>query len=319
MADVANNSSSSAAVPASKRRRQLQPMSLFDEETVLEECAALGIKAHHAYTMWRHLVQLGAASVRDVPGLPKALYALAEEKFALTTSRVQSASESRDGSTTKMVVVLQDGRLVECVIMRYGCVQLDSYPRDKLKTTADGDVVFRSTERATLCVSSQSGCQMGCTFCATGTMGLLANLTSGEILEQLYHANRVTKIRGVVFMGMGEPLDNYAAVVTAIRGMTDVRRFSLSPTRVSVSTVGVAPRLRQLAHDCPGVSLALSLHAPNQHLRSQIVPSSKVSPCAHVPCAHVQSCHQDISDNTLTGFVYRHGTLTASWKPWTTL
>lgn len=86
---------------------------------------------------------------------------------------------------------------------------------------------FRSNPRATLCLSSQVGCSMGCTFCATGTMGLTAHLTAGEILEQLYHANQITKIRNVVFMGMGEPLDNYTAVLSSIRGMTCVRRFSL--------------------------------------------------------------------------------------------
>ena len=116
---------------------------------------------------------------------------------------------------------------------------------------------------------------MGCTFCATGTMGLTSNLFAGEILEQLYHANQVCKIRNVVFMGMGEPLDNYNAVITAIRGMTDVKRFSLGYGQISVSTVGVAPRMRQLADDAPAVNLALSLHAPNQTLRTEIVPSSK--------------------------------------------
>lgn len=85
----------------------------------------------------------------------------------------------------------------------------------------------------------------------------------------------MTPIRNVVFMGMGEPLDNYDAVISAIKGMTDVRRFTLAPTRISVSTVGVVPRLRRLAYDAPGVSLALSLHAPTQELRCQIVPSSK--------------------------------------------
>lgn len=260
---------------ARQRRRVLSPQPLLDEELVLEACEAEGIKPRSAYVMWRHLLQLGVESVAEIPELPKSLRRLVQERFTVTTSRVKSVSHSKDGSTSKLLVELQDGRVVESVIMRYGCVQLDSFPSDLQRTTEDGKVVFRSKPRATLCVSSQVGCQMGCTFCATGTMGLMSNLTSGEILEQLYHANKITKIRGVVFMGMGEPLDNYAAVVMAIRGMTDVRRFSLSPNRVSVSTVGVAPRLRQLAHDCPGVSLALSLHAPNQELRSEIVPSSK--------------------------------------------
>lgn len=96
-----------------------------------------------------------------------------------------------------------------------------------------------------------------------------------KILEQLYHANQIEPIRNVVFMGMGEPLDNYSAVSAAIRGMIDVQRFSLKCDRVSISTVGVVPRLIQLAKEFPKVNLALSLHAPNQALRMKIVPSTK--------------------------------------------
>ncbi|KAL4420786.1 hypothetical protein ABPG75_010442 [Micractinium tetrahymenae] len=129
--------------------------------------------------------------------------------------------------------------------------------------------------RATLCVSSEVGCAMGCTFCATGTMGIIADLTAGEIVEQLVHASSVARIRNIVFMGMGEPLNNYSAVKAAVSMMTDPRAFGLRRKKVTVSTVGVVPRLLQLADDMPGVSLALSLHAPTQELRQTIVPSAK--------------------------------------------
>lgn len=129
--------------------------------------------------------------------------------------------------------------------------------------------------RATLCVSSEVGCAMGCTFCATGTMGLTADLTAGEIIEQLVHASAVARIRNIVFMGMGEPLNNYEAVRSAVGMMTDPRVFGLRRKKVTVSTVGVVPRLLQMADDMPGVSLALSLHAPTQELRQTIVPSAK--------------------------------------------
>lgn len=138
------------------------------------------------------------------------------------------------------MIELQDGQRIETVIMRYGDVALDNYPvLQKEKLTTDGTFQFKSNKRATVCVSSQVGCAMGCTFCATGindsltfinllgTMNLLANLNPGEILEQLCknrysttnsidHANQVEKIRNVVFMGMGEPLDNYDAVLDAV-------------------------------------------------------------------------------------------------------
>jgi adenine C2-methylase RlmN of 23S rRNA A2503 and tRNA A37 len=130
------------------------------------------------------------------------------------------------------------------------------------------------------------GCAQGCTFCATGTMGLLLNLTPGEILEQILWANSIERqrlaadedpfVRNVVFMGMGEPLDNYEAVVAAIRGMVDPGRFGMGARRISLSTVLPHPRLLdRILRDVPMVSLAFSLHAPTQEVRSKIVPSAK--------------------------------------------
>ena len=119
---------------------------------------------------------------------------------------------------------------------------------------------------------------MGCTFCATGTLGERENLSSSEIQEQLFHANRqlagLRQISNIVFMGMGEPLNNYRAVVSACSAMVASHRFSLSAARVSVSTVGVIPRMRTLQRDLPGVNLALSLHAPTQELREKIIPTA---------------------------------------------
>ena len=141
---------------------------------------------------------------------------------------------------------------------------------------------------------------MGCTFCATGTMGLMSNLTAGEILEQVAHANKIEKIRNVVFMGMGEPLDNYKQVLAAASGMMDVSRFSLSPARISISTVGVVPRILNLIQDLPQVGLAISLHAPNQELRSQIVPTSKawhISKIMAATDAFIANQNKDSSKN----------------------
>jgi adenine C2-methylase RlmN of 23S rRNA A2503 and tRNA A37 len=158
-------------------------------------------------------------------------------------------------------VQLQDGLSVEAVIMTYA----------GYGSSENGC----SKSRATVCVSSEVGCQMGCTFCATGTMGLIAELTCGEIVEQLVHANLVKCVRNVVFMGMGEPLNNYNAVAAAIRLMIHPQIFALKQRSITVSTVGVVHRLASLARDLPGVSLALSLHAPNQQLRRLIVPSAQ--------------------------------------------
>ncbi|KAL0422534.1 UNVERIFIED_CONTAM: Dual-specificity RNA methyltransferase RlmN [Sesamum latifolium] len=123
----------------------------------------------------------------------------------------------------------------------------------------------------------QVGCKMGCKFCATGSMGFKSNLSSGEILEQLVHASRISAIRNVVFMGMGEPLNNYSAVVEAIRVMT-APPFQLSPKKITVSTVGVIHAISKLQRDIPNLNLAVSLHAPVQDIRCQIMPAARAFP-----------------------------------------
>ena len=176
------------------------------------------------------------------------------------------------GSTTKLLVRLHDGLAVEAVLLRHdsGCGRYGDGPRP-------------GHRRATLCLSSQAGCAMGCTFCATGTMGLQRNLSAGEIAEQAAHAEARggTRLRNIVLMGMGEPLNNYAAVIAAIHLLTAPPRrggFGIARGRVTVSTVGVVPRMRTLAADAPGVRLALSLHAPSQAEREAIVPSASTFP-----------------------------------------
>jgi adenine C2-methylase RlmN of 23S rRNA A2503 and tRNA A37 len=116
-------------------------------------------------------------------------------------------------------------------------------------------------------------------------MGLMANLSSGEIIEQLIHANQVEKIRGIVFMGMGEPLDNYREVLKAIKAMTDPAQFGLAASRITISTVGIVPKILSMVQDAPQVGLALSLHAPNQDLRLKIVPTAKAWPIEKIMSA----------------------------------
>jgi sorting nexin-8 len=259
------------------KKRELFPKPLLDEGLLIEAFEKEGINAKHAQFIWRQVIQHGVTDVTTLPSVPKKAFEVIKREFVLSTSKVVSEKQAKDGSTTKLLIELQDGQQIETVIMRYGDVALSSYPEDEKekRTTEDGQFMFKSKKRATVCVSSQVGCAMGCTFCATGTMNLLSNLTAGEILEQLYHANQVEKIRNVVFMGMGEPLDNYNAVLMAVKAMIDTSRFGLSPARVTISTVGVVPRLLALSKDLPQIGLALSLHAPTQELRQQIVPTSK--------------------------------------------
>lgn len=243
------------------KKRPLSPAAVLDEASLLAFFEGQGIHSgeKHAQRLWRALIQRGTPLTREAlsalnPALPRKVCELVPEHFRLLTSRVVRSEETPTGDSTKMVVELQDGHQVECVVMRH-------------------------PGRNTLCISSQIGCQMGCTFCATGTMGIIGNLCAGEILEQLVHAREVEpSIRNVVFMGMGEPLNNYEAVAACLRAMTDSRRFGLSFSHITVSTVGVIPNMRRLTRDFPSVNLALSLHAPNQEKRLEIVPTASGYP-----------------------------------------
>jgi 23S rRNA (adenine2503-C2)-methyltransferase len=153
------------------------------------------------------------------------------------------------------------------------------------------EAVFIPEEgRGTLCVSSQAGCAVGCRFCSTGHQGFSRNLTSGEIVAQLWFAEHFLRrhlgqqervISNIVMMGMGEPLQNYAALVPALRLMLDDHAYGLSRRRVTVSTSGVVPMIDRLGLDCP-VALAVSLHAPNDALRDNLVPLNRKYPLAEL-------------------------------------
>lgn len=142
-------------------------------------------------------------------------------------------------------------------------------------------VVMPYENRSTLCLSCQVGCKMGCTFCQTGKLGLKRNLSSGEILAQLVIANQFCPITNVVFMGMGEPLDNYDEVVKACSIMIDEKAFALSKSRVTISTSGLIPEIEKLAHDLP-VRLAISLHSADDEQRSQMMPVNRKYPLAEL-------------------------------------
>jgi 23S rRNA (adenine2503-C2)-methyltransferase len=180
------------------------------------------------------------------------------------TCNIHKIEPSQGGA--KFVVQLPNGKLVESVLIRH--------------TRNSGDV------RYTVCVSSQVGCAKKCSFCATGTMGLIGQLSSGEILEQIHLLQQYVKesklpgqVGNVVFMGMGEPLDNYDAVHESMRGITHQCLFGLKAKKVTLSTVGAsAQKIRALADEAPQVCLALSLHSAIQKSRELLIPSAISSP-----------------------------------------
>ncbi|XP_009760164.1 uncharacterized protein [Nicotiana sylvestris] len=240
--------------------------SVFDASVIRAEFDKASINTRFIPLIWKYVIQDPDCDWEDIPSLPSSAYTLLRSKFRTTTSVVHSVLESNDGVTTKLLIKLQNGAFVESVVMRYD-TRLGKYNG---KPRPGGP-------RSTLCISSQVGCKMGCTFCATGSMGFKSNLSSGEIVEQLVHASRLSTIRNIVFMGMGEPLNNYSALVDAIRVMTAFP-FQLSPRRITVSTVGIIHAITKLHNDVPNVNLAVSLHAPVQEIRCQIMPAARAFP-----------------------------------------
>jgi 23S rRNA (adenine2503-C2)-methyltransferase len=202
----------------------------------------------------------------EMTNLPKALRAKLPE-VATLGRLVETRRQVASDGTTKCLFRLPSGREIEAVLIP--------------AVRPDGSVL-----RLTVCVSSQVGCAMGCTFCATGLMGFQENLTAGQITEQVARMSQIAEDRygrgatNVVFMGMGEPFQNYAAVAQALRVLTDPDLFGLGARRITVSTVGLARRIAQFADDqaagrIPKAGLAISLHAPTDEQRSAIMPVNR--------------------------------------------
>jgi 23S rRNA (adenine2503-C2)-methyltransferase len=218
-----------------------------------------GEPRYRADQVWRGLHQRGL-DPEEMTDLPKALRARLGEVLRPALALV-AESESDAGDTVKSLWSLGGGRRIETVLMRYD-------------------------DRVTVCISSQAGCGMGCVFCATGQAGLSGQLTMGEIVEQVIRARRRAEPRrlgNVVFMGMGEPLANYAAVWAAIERLHD--DVGISARRITVSTVGLVPGIRRLAGERLPVNLAVSLHAANDTLRDQLVPVNRRYPLAMLGAA----------------------------------
>lgn len=192
----------------------------------------------------------------DVKGLPRDVASRLDGEFTLRPGIEHKRQESRDG-TIKSLLLMNDGKLVECV----------SIP---------------TSERHTICVSSQVGCAVGCTFCASGLNGVERDLTAGEIAYQIFFHHQQRAVTNVVFMGSGEPLFNYDNVLKAIRVLGEEKGAGMGRRRFTISTSGVPKRIRQLADDEPQVTLAFSLHAADDETRSQIVPLNRRWPLTEV-------------------------------------
>jgi 23S rRNA (adenine2503-C2)-methyltransferase len=242
----------------------------FDLDGLAAYCDALGEKRFRAVQLYRWVHQKGEADFERMSDLARSLRGKLAGKAVVQALRPVSEQRSADG-TVKWLFDVGAGDAVETVFIP-------------------------EVDRGTLCVSSQAGCAVGCRFCATGHQGFSRNLDTGEIVAQLWFAEHrlrsslparadargssgasLRAIDNVVMMGMGEPLQNYDALLPALRTMLDDHGYGLSRRRVTVSTSGVVPMIDRLREDCP-VALAVSLHAPNDALRDQLVPLNRKYP-----------------------------------------
>ena len=247
--------------------RAARPRGLFDLAVpeLTDRVEELGFPAYRARQVWgwayRHLVT-DYATMTNLPAPQRAALAMAAPIALLEPVRTLIAD---DGETIKSLYRTADGELLETVLMLY-------------------------PNRATVCVSCQVGCAVGCAFCATGLMGLARNLSTGEMVAQVVNAAREARARGraltnVVMMGMGEPLQNYAETMKFIRIIHDPEGLDIGARRITVSTSGIVPRIDVLAEEPLQLNLAVSLHAPDDELRSRLVPINRRFPVAELLAA----------------------------------
>ena len=238
--------------------------------TALEkQIVASGLPAIHTRALWRAIYREVLTSLEGDLGFPPPLQRWVADHFekrnAFTFDEppVVLDTASSDGFTRKFLLRLGDGQTIETVLMRY-------------------------RGRFTACVSTQAGCAMGCVFCATGQMGFVRHLRPGEIVAQVLHAQRALRaagepdLRNLVLMGMGEPLHNYDAVMTALEIIADPRGLGLAPSHISISTVGVVPGILRLAEEKQPYHLAVSLHGATEEDRGALVPISRRWPLAEL-------------------------------------
>jgi 23S rRNA (adenine2503-C2)-methyltransferase len=256
-------SASTSGSPPAQRTPDAAPaptnLLLHDREGLTAFCRQLGEKPFRATQLFRWIHQKGEADFAAMSDLAQSLRQRLPGQASVRGLAVRSEQRATDG-TIKWLFDVGAGDAVESVFIP-------------------------EPDRATLCISSQAGCAVGCRFCSTGHQGFSRNLDAGEIIAQLWFAEHEMRrrlqlpagervISNVVMMGMGEPLQNYSALVPALRVMLDDHGYGLSRRRVTVSTSGVVPMIDRLREDCP-VALAVSLHAPDDALRSELVPLNR--------------------------------------------
>ena len=247
LAPSATPSADNAATPGGPRH-------ILEPDCGLEDwLAGQGQPAWRGRAIRRWLFAGRAESFTAMTDLPKDLRPLLEAEFRIWTTSIAAHQRADDG-TEKLLLELHDGQRIECVLLRDG-------------------------ERRTVCISSQVGCAMGCVFCASGLDGVIRNLTTGEIVEQLLRLARLLpadeRLSHIVVMGMGEPLANLDRLLPALAVAQHPQGLGISQRRITISTVGLPPAIDRLTAENPGYHLAVSLHAAEDDLRTRLVPVNK--------------------------------------------
>lgn len=248
-------------------RRSERPVTMYDlsSEELAAKVAEFGAPAYRTKQVTHWLYQRMATDYAEMVNVPTALRANLQEAFSLKPMTVVSEMEADDGETIKTLYETFDGQFVETVLMLY-------------------------PDRATVCVSCQVGCAVKCAFCATGLGGLTRSLSAGEMVAQAVWAAKRAKQMGrtltnLVMMGMGEPLQNYVETMKFISILHDPEGFNFGARRITISTSGIVPKIDELADEPMQVNLAVSLHAPNDELRSSLVPINKRYPIKELMAA----------------------------------
>jgi 23S rRNA (adenine2503-C2)-methyltransferase len=276
------------ALPLAANRKPRQTLLDYDFAELAALVKESGFPAFRAKQIWGWLYQKFAADYAEMSNLPRPLLEKLAAKAPLAPLEVVIEKVAGDGQTRKVLFRLADGAEIESVLMLY-------------------------PDRATVCVSTQAGCAMGCTFCATGQLGLFRNLQAGEIVQQVLHFERYLsttedeaamghkRVSNLVFMGMGEPLANYLNLWKAIRRFHDPEGLNMGARKMTVSTVGLVPMIRRFAEEDLPVNLAISLHAANDTLRGSMLPINHRFPIAEL----MQACRDYIEkSNRRVSFEY---------------
>jgi 23S rRNA (adenine2503-C2)-methyltransferase len=238
---------------------KLQDIRAINENKLAELFKELDQPAYRAKQIEEWIWQKGVLSFDEMSNLSKELRQILNENFAFYPPSIDLIQQSQDG-TAKMRLALHDGLSIESVL-----------------------IPVKHDDRYTVCVSSQAGCSLNCSFCATGKMGLLRQLTAAEIVDQVRFVQEYCQrtfyhpITNIVYMGMGEPLLNYRQVAESVHRLTSPKGMGLSARRITISTAGIAKMIRKLADDELKVNLALSLHAASDVKRNQIMPINETN------------------------------------------